>query len=754
VITVLSLSLLLLGAQAPPDTTAGPAVAAARSALAGGQPWRASRLLAPVLRDSAGRTPEVVLLAAEAASRWDGWREVERLLAGAGWLDAREEGRGRELLARAALDRGADSVAVGHARLAVADAAPAARGVRLVLLARAYDRLEQRDSAAAVYARAALALPAIADWLAFRQVAVTGDSAARSAVVASIGSAIARERLPLAEAQARERAGDLRGAADRFAALGSWGDAFRLRYAADSGTAARSRLRTEIVAFIAAHSGSGDARAAAGVLDSFGKPTPREDLIVGRSLAESGPASRAAAALGRALKAGQGTVRDRYAYAQALFDRDRYADAAFQFNLVRAPAPLAASAAYARGRALVRGGQVSEGRSALREVLRRHARYADAAVPALLLLADLAADERRDPAAREALLDVVRRYPKHPSAPSALFRAAIIAFAAGDMRVAARELDSLGQRYPASGDASAAEYWAARALAAAGDTAGAARRWRELAAGDPLSYYAAAAAGRLGQAPWAPPAAADSFVRFPDLDSALARTALLQSAGMDREARWEEDRLARLADSSVERLLSTAAAFRSRGRASRAVALTWRAIGRGAPRDARTFRLLFPVTGLPALEASARDQHIDPAFLAALIRQESIFNPAATSPAGARGLMQIMPSVGRRLARAAAFPLWDPVLLYQPDVNLELGTRHLAELLRRYPQEVRALAAYNAGATPVELWSAKIGMADEELFAERIPYRETRDYVRIIQRNESMYRALYGLTAQGAPAGL
>jgi soluble lytic murein transglycosylase len=223
---------------------------------------------------------------------------------------------------------------------------------------------------------------------------------------------------------------------------------------------------------------------------------------------------------------------------------------------------------------------------------------------------------------------------------------------------------------------------------------------------------------------------------------------------MDREARWEEDRLARLADSSVERLLSTAAAFRSRGRGSRAVGHTWGSLRRGAPRDARTFRLLFPVTGLPALEASARDQHIDPAFLAALIRQESIFNPAATSPAGARGLMQIIPSVGRRLARAAAFPLWDPVLLYQPDVNLELGTRHLAELLRRYPQEVRALAAYNAGATPVELWSAKIGMADEELFAERIPYRETRDYVRIIQRNESMYRALYGLTAQGAPAGL
>lgn len=755
VITALSLAVLLLTAQTPRDTTAGPAVAAARSALAAGQPWRASRLLAPVLRDSAARTPEVLLLAAEAASRWDGWTEVEQLLGGADWLDVRDGGRGRELLARATLNRTDDTAAVRHARLAVADAAPATRGVRLILLARAYDRLEQRDSAAAAYARAAQALPAIADWLTFRQVAVTGDSAVRSAVAAGVGSLVAREHLPLAEAQARERAGDIRGAADRYAALGASGDAFRLRYAADSDAAARARLRAAIVAFIAAHSGSSEARAAAGVLDSFGKLAPREDLIVGRSLAESGPAGRAADALGRALKAGQGTSRDRFAYAQALFDRDRYADAAFQFNLVRVPAPLAASAAYARARALVRAGQMREGRSALREVVRRHAAYADAAVPALLLLADLATDERRDPAAREALLSVVQRYPRHRSAPNALFRAAIIAFAAGDMTIAARELDSLVRRYPDSGDASAAEYWAARALAATGDSAGAQRRWREIAARDPLSYYAAAAAGRLGAAPWVPPTAPDSFARFPDLDSALARTALLQSAGMDREARWEEERLARVADSSVERLLATAAAFRAGGRASRAVALTWRALDRGAPRDARTFRLLYPLTGQAALEASAREQRIDPAFVAALIRQESIFNPAATSPAGARGLMQIMPSVGRRLARGAAFPLWDPVLLYQPDVNLDLGTRHLAELLRRYPQEVRALAAYNAGASRVELWSSKIGMADEELFAERIPYRETRDYVRIIQRNESMYRALYGLTApEGAPAGL
>ena len=743
-ITLLSLSVLLVAAQAPRDTSAGPAIAAARAALAAGQPWRASRLLAPVLRDSTDRTPAVLLLAAEAAGRWDGWTEVSALLRGAGWVDSVAGGRGRELLARAALERQADSEALGHARMAVMDAAPGTRGTRLVLLARAFDRLDARDSAAARYAAAAAEMPAIADWLAFRQVAVTGDSAARGVIAARIVSSVVRDRLPLAEAQARERSGDLRGAAAAFADLGAWGDAFRLRYASDPSDSARRQLRTELSAFITARSGTGDARSAAGVLDSFRPLTPDEDLIVGRSLARSGPAVQAAAALGRALKAGRGTSADRYAYAEALFSANRYTEAAFQFNLVRQPAALAASAAYGRARALVRAKQISEGRSALRDILRRQAAYADAAAPALLLLADLATDERRDADARDALLTLSRRYPKHAFAPGALFRAAIIAFAAGDMPVASREMDSLARRFPASADASAARYWAGRALAATGDTGGAATRWRDLAARDPLSYYAAAAAERLGGTPWAPAAAADSFAQFADVEAAFARIALLEQAGMDREARWEQDRLARTADSSVDRLLATAAAFRAHGQPSRGVALTWRALDRGAPRDARTFRLLFPLTNRAALEAYARDQRLDPAFVAALIRQESIFNPGATSPAGARGLMQVMPAVGRTLARSAAFPLWDPVLLYQPDVNLELGTRHLAELLRRYPQPVRALAAYNAGSTPVDLWAAKVGVADEELFAERIPYRETRDYVRIIQRNEEMYRALYG----------
>jgi soluble lytic murein transglycosylase len=127
-----------------------------------------------------------------------------------------------------------------------------------------------------------------------------------------------------------------------------------------------------------------------------------------------------------------------------------------------------------------------------------------------------------------------------------------------------------------------------------------------------------------------------------------------------------------------------------------------------------------------------------------LIRQESGFDPAARSAADARGLMQVMPSLGATFAAREQITGWDPVLLYQPDLNVHFGLAHLAEVLRRYDRVEHALAAYNAGGTPVRGWLELTGTrADPEVFIERIPYVETRDYVRIVLRNREIYRVLY-----------
>jgi soluble lytic murein transglycosylase len=114
--------------------------------------------------------------------------------------------------------------------------------------------------------------------------------------------------------------------------------------------------------------------------------------------------------------------------------------------------------------------------------------------------------------------------------------------------------------------------------------------------------------------------------------------------------------------------------------------------------------------------------------------------------------MQVLPSVGAALARTHGVAPWDPVLLYEPEVSLLLGTRHLRNYLGRYDAvrdttgaapHARALAAYNAGQSRVARWARKQGMEDAELFVERIPFVETRDYVRIVHRNAELYRGLY-----------
>ena len=736
-------------ATAQQDST----VAEAERALSQGRPWHATELLVPVLADSTRRTPTVVLLAATAAAEWRGWRQVRELLGGAAWIDTLAAGRGRELLARAALGLADDSVAVAEASLAAAAArADRDRGVRLVLLARALDRIDARDSARVSYERAARLLPTAGDWLQLRAAGVAADSAERAGLYAGLSSDVAKARIASTEALARERTGDIPGAIRAFTATGAALSALRLRAATAPDSATRAAVRAELIALVRAGGPTG-ARTATEILDSSFTPlTPAEELAIARGLPASS-ATRAHAAYARAFAAGLGTTRDRFDHGEILFQLDRYADAAASFARVKAPDPLAPRAAYQRARAVLYGGDGGGARTILRTLLRDHPKDESSAL-ALYLLADLATDERRDGPARESFRELVRRFPRHQRAPIAALRAALITYTNGSPRAAAGELDSIVARYANTGEASAARYWSGRAWMAAGDTARARQRWRETTTRDPVSYYGAAAARRLGEEPWVPPAAVDSFTRFDVVDAAFARIDLLTGLGMDVEAGLEADRLVADANESVERMLATAAAFRDRGDTPRSISLAQLAIGKGAARDARVYRLLYPVVHRDVLIEESRATDLDPTLVAALIRQESRFVPRATSAAGARGLMQVMPDVGRTVARSLGFPLWDPVLLYQADVNAKLGTRHLADLFRQYDELPHILAAYNAGMSRVERWRTKAGVEDPEMFTERIPYVETRDYVRIILRNRDVYRALYGWeSAPIVPAG-
>jgi len=134
--------------------------------------------------------------------------------------------------------------------------------------------------------------------------------------------------------------------------------------------------------------------------------------------------------------------------------------------------------------------------------------------------------------------------------------------------------------------------------------------------------------------------------------------------------------------------------------ASRSIALGRRAIDEiGHSPD--NFRLYFPVLERETLISSSKENGLDPVLVAALIRQESNFNPQATSPVGARGLMQLMPAVGKDVAAAKGIGPWDPDLLYQPAINIKLGTAHLSGLVHKYPDVVKTLAADKAGESRV-----------------------------------------------------
>jgi soluble lytic murein transglycosylase len=156
------------------------------------------------------------------------------------------------------------------------------------------------------------------------------------------------------------------------------------------------------------------------------------------------------------------------------------------------------------------------------------------------------------------------------------------------------------------------------------------------------------------------------------------------------------------------------------------------------------WKLVFPRPYWSDLTADAQAHGLDPYLVAALIRQESEFNPGAVSRANAYGLMQLLPSVGKSLAKQQGDRHFSTAELLNPQTNLKLGTADLKKSIDRWGGQVEyALAAYNAGDTPVRAWVGTNDYKDVPEWVESIPYTETREYVQGILRNKEVYRAVY-----------
>ena len=153
----------------------------------------------------------------------------------------------------------------------------------------------------------------------------------------------------------------------------------------------------------------------------------------------------------------------------------------------------------------------------------------------------------------------------------------------------------------------------------------------------------------------------------------------------------------------------------------------------------------FPTPYLGLYRRSAFEVNLPAGLLLAISRRESAFNPRARSPAGARGLMQLMPATSRLVADRIRDRRPSTADLYRPDTNIRLGAHHLARLMDRYGRN-RALvaAAYNAGEGRVERWLEDASGMSTPVWIERIPFRETRDYVKNVLFYHYVYRHKVG----------
>ena len=392
-------------------------------------------------------------------------------------------------------------------------------------------------------------------------------------------------------------------------------------------------------------------------------------------------------------------------------------------------------------------------------------------------------------AAAEMFEGLQAQFPAFEDADEALWRAGLSRYRAGDAEGAVADWQALLEKYPHSPYWAKSTYWLGK-LEAGLRGEGQSDYWDQLVAADPGNYYAlrvqqirsgeSLTATRLitdaVEAPawdaeraeveilewllgWAEvPTDTTGLALPPGLaqNANLQRGLALNAIGLRREALDAFDEVRAAAWKDPLALAQLALFFREQGfhglaaRAAMRLASLWP--GGGIWRAPLTVqRLAYPLVYADLLSAEAAAHNLDPLLLAALIRQESLFEPAAESYAGARGLGQVMPATGEGIARSLGvedFVLDD---LYRPVVSIRFGAYYLAVQMRRFQNQILvALAAYNGGPGNTLRW-LEAGGDDLDLFVEVITATQSRLYLQKVYRQYLTYEAMYRATGGGEP---
>ena len=376
------------------------------------------------------------------------------------------------------------------------------------------------------------------------------------------------------------------------------------------------------------------------------------------------------------------------------------------------------------------------------------ARVPSGPVPAAaraLLLAELVEEDEV-----EAVLTTARELaaeePASYAGASALWRLGWRRLERGDADAALALFGELESLFPESSLRRAATYWTARALEQAGRAEESAEVFGEIAASRAGDFYRRQAEMRSASpVVLGPETAVEPWPR----DSRLERAELLSDLGLDRLALTELDALGE----GVEyrpRFALRARILARQGEPRSSIQMIRRAFPQlgtdrqySAPPEA--LRLYYPLEFEEVIREQAEGQALAPALVLAMIRQESAFDAGARSSAGARGLMQLLPSTGRELARRFGLPFHD-ARLGEPDFSVRLGTAYFRQVLEMFDRsEELALAGYNAGPYRIRrLWRRAGRDPEIDRFVEGLPLAETRSYVKRVILFSDSYTQLYG----------
>lgn len=532
-----------------------------------------------------------------------------------------------------------------------------------------------------------------------------------------------------------------------------------------------------------AQDAQGDSRAAAQSFDRLEREFPAS-----AEARDGAPRLRALAAHLPALSAEERAARD-LERGLALFEAGRYADAAAPLRGIPAArlSPGEADLVRARlGRAFLATGRLREAELSLSSVRAGSAYEAEAAhalarirqrrtgrvdghedvaarfpgsewaEESLLALANNFQKDARDEEALPYYRRLLEGFPEGRYLERATWRVGWGDFRARRFEDAARVMERTARLRPHANATPALLYWSGRARKELGQPERARALLEETYRRYKHAYHGIRAREALAQLPPGPLAAPEpeGAGLDPGTLPASAGERVRQLLLIDRFEEAEEE--LRAAPSSPLQQATIAWLESRRGRLRPAISAMKRAYpayigeaGDALPDEA--WRILYPLEYGDTLRAKAIERGLDAALVAALVCQESTFDSGAVSSAGARGLMQIMPTTGRSLAGALGVR-FQRSQLHRPETSLDFGTHYLRDLMDRFGGRVeRALAAYNAGPHRVVAWTADRPEMPAEEFIESIPFTETRLYVMTILSTQEQYRRIYALSADATP---